>query len=912
MATLTFLSIATEWFSRKGGVSTFNRQLCQALAKDGHLVFCYLPTCDAEERADAASRSVNLVPADAIAGALPESALIRKPRFRDSTYPDVIIGHGRFTGPAAKTQKDDNFKRALRLHVVHTAPGELEFNKGEPTERTAQLSEEREDVELELASSADLVVAVGPLLYIEIKTGLLGRNSSAHVHQLNPGLQISSPAADVPPQQRCLMLGRAEDVSVKGLDVAARTVGLVHESGTSNDPILVVRGAPAGTGGFLRRELEVLSKAPGTLIRVKEYSAKASRISEDIRSASVMLMPSRTEGFGLVGLEAISMDVPVLLSHRSGLAQLLTAELKELAASSILPVSGDVEKDAEIWAASLERILINRVAAFEQARILRKALAESLTWEFAVKRLVREIGATRYSSPTSPFHNGELEPRLRTPTAKIDVDSLSKLITFTKSRAYGSLLSAEVKWGPSLFSSTPKVANVCEVLLALDEAVAIQRSPDLTEPIKWLLAQQRQGGFPSLSRDLVTTHCTALGGLVCARASKWSHLPKDLCERLSSAGEHAAEACLRMAGDRGWGTWGKGSVRIQPTIWALRALISQRQLSEPEIMRRFEVFRMLHSAGAPGCFGFKPGREARISPTASFLLLCADLDSIGYAPHSPDRYYLEKYNAAQYLLTSLKDRGGWSSEVELYYVDREYIQFVGNVEQFSWFHVAGPLAIEALCRNPELIGRGGFEGLWLERVYRMLADFDLTSGMIRDPVIIEAGLTEAVFPTAYACCALNGLTELIANYENIPEHPRAPVKEFTSKIINKVGAAIIDDGRILLARKFGTNKLIMPGGGIEPGENMEAALKRELFEELEVTKVDLELPAIGVYRAQAAFEPEMEVEITLYRTHIEGVPKPSGEIEELVWFGRNDDPAILSPIIKDLILPELERRDLFR
>jgi len=910
MPTFTFLAIATEWLSRKGGISTFNRELCRALRRDGHNVWCYVPTSDAEERNDAAARGVNLIQADVVAGTSPDSALFRKPPFRDATYPDVIIGHGRFTGPAARAQADDYFIRAARTHFVHTAPGELEFRKGEPTDRTARLSEEREDIELELAASSDLVVAVGPLLYDEFKTLVIGRRSGVSIHQFNPGLMDSLPAAEMPPQHRCLVLGRAEDISVKGLDIAARAVALVH-SASQIEPILIVRGAPLGTGGFLQRQLEGLSKMAGAQIRVKEYTPMASKVSEDIRSASALLMPSRAEGFGLVGLEAISMEVPVLLSRRSGLARLLTAELKELAAPSILPVFGDVEEDAQTWAASLNHILINRRAAFEQARILRKEVAKHLSWTFSVNSFLGALGATPKFSRTNPVRRIEAEIGGRPTTgAKPDVRSLEVQVLDTNTRACEGLFSTAIRWGPSLFSSSRKVANVCEVLLALDESTARQRSADLVEPIDWLLAQQRQGGFPSLSRDLVTTQSTALGALACSKIAGWICLPDELRQRAADAASRAAEACLRMAGERGWGTWGKGTVRIQPTLWALRAAASLRQGPHPELLRRFELVRMIHSAGAPGCFGFKPGTEPRISPTASFLLLCADLDTLGYVPPSPDRYYLEKHNAAQYLSSSRDERGGWPSEVELYYVDPEYVQFVGNVEQLSWFHISWPLAIEALCRNPELTGRSGAEASWLEGARRMLEAFDLASGMYRDPVIIEAGLTEAVFPTAYACSALGALAHWITRYEELPEYPQTPVLEYDSQTIKKVGAAIFKEGRLLLARKFGTNKLIMPGGGVERGEDMSTALRRELLEELGVEGAEVEHPAIGVYRARAGFERGMDVEITLHLARLEGVPTPSGEIEELVWFGRDDNRDQLTPIIRDHILPDLFRRGL--
>ncbi len=47
------LAVATEWHSAHGGVSTFNRELCRAFAKEGYQVWCYVPEASANEIAQA-------------------------------------------------------------------------------------------------------------------------------------------------------------------------------------------------------------------------------------------------------------------------------------------------------------------------------------------------------------------------------------------------------------------------------------------------------------------------------------------------------------------------------------------------------------------------------------------------------------------------------------------------------------------------------------------------------------------------------------------------------------------------------------------------------------------------------------------------------------------------------------------
>ena len=47
------LSVASEWFSYHGGLSTFNRSFCAALASAGHDVCCLVPRATPEELDDA-------------------------------------------------------------------------------------------------------------------------------------------------------------------------------------------------------------------------------------------------------------------------------------------------------------------------------------------------------------------------------------------------------------------------------------------------------------------------------------------------------------------------------------------------------------------------------------------------------------------------------------------------------------------------------------------------------------------------------------------------------------------------------------------------------------------------------------------------------------------------------------------
>jgi 8-oxo-dGTP diphosphatase len=128
--------------------------------------------------------------------------------------------------------------------------------------------------------------------------------------------------------------------------------------------------------------------------------------------------------------------------------------------------------------------------------------------------------------------------------------------------------------------------------------------------------------------------------------------------------------------------------------------------------------------------------------------------------------------------------------------------------------------------------------------------------------------------------------------------------------IEKAGLLFVRDGRVLLChKKRSTALLILPGGKMEPGETAEACLRRECREEL--GDVEIADPRhVGDYESPAAGEEHKTVRIQLFAGEVRGDPVPHAEIEELVWFGPEDDPALLAPSLRDVIFPDLRRRGL--
>ena len=300
--------------------------------------------------------------------------------------PELIFGHDRKTGPYAAALAR-SFPGARRVHFIHTRPEDIEWYKGAPGEVNAALrSEERKGLQRDLAKAASLVVGVGPYLEKAANTLLYHDEPRPPVVRLDPGFELINRPRALPPELHCLVLGRAEDDVLKGLDIAAAALSEVARRKMVADLRLVVRGAPAETGASLQRDLS--ARAKGQLkIEVREYTPSVKRLHDDILSASLLLMPSRSEGFGLVGLEAIAAATPILVSHQSGLAMLLKEHLDAEANHHVVETPDDLQRSVDEWARRIEATLMNREAAFERAAKLRQTLGTKLTWERAVKAL---------------------------------------------------------------------------------------------------------------------------------------------------------------------------------------------------------------------------------------------------------------------------------------------------------------------------------------------------------------------------------------------------------------------------------------------------------------------------------------------------------------------------------------------
>ncbi|MFI5881467.1 CATRA conflict system CASPASE/TPR repeat-associated protein [Streptomyces sp. NPDC051554] len=395
------LAVVDEWFPAHGGLSAFNRALCIALAEAGAEVRVLVVSSTPVERADATDHHVLLVDA-ARPGVQGKESLFLRPPFTDEFEPDLVIGHGRDMGLAARAQVKEYFPNAGRLHFLHVEPDRAEAQKPYAEADLAVRAQERTERELELCEGALRSVAVGPRLARNLRRHLRTRDL-APVVRVDPGFD-GRPAATAPGRDeipQILMMGRLDDASLKGLDIACRALGAAAPQRAEHGSWeLLIRGVPDQKSRELYEQVENWIGTPAVDVTLRPFSADPRHIMEDVARASLVLMPSRAEAFGLVGLEAIAAGVPVLVSGRSGLGVLLLDQRQlPVAQQAVVDVAAtvrDLETDVRMWEKSVHAVMRNLPAAFRDAAELREEMGARCTWAAAAATV---LGCVRPDEP---------------------------------------------------------------------------------------------------------------------------------------------------------------------------------------------------------------------------------------------------------------------------------------------------------------------------------------------------------------------------------------------------------------------------------------------------------------------------------------------------------------------------------
>jgi D-inositol-3-phosphate glycosyltransferase len=172
-----------------------------------------------------------------------------------------------------------------------------------------------------------------------------------------------------------LFVGRIQPL--KGVDVAVQALAAL---GRSDADLYIVGGASGTQGDFEVSRIRNLIDSLGLEQQVHFVEPQAHHIlSTYYRAADAVWVPSRSESFGLVALEAAACGTPVVASAVGGLLSLVDHEVTGF----LVP-----DRDPETFARYTSQLLADSATATAMGAAA-AARGRGYTWSFAAARLRR-------------------------------------------------------------------------------------------------------------------------------------------------------------------------------------------------------------------------------------------------------------------------------------------------------------------------------------------------------------------------------------------------------------------------------------------------------------------------------------------------------------------------------------------
>ncbi|XP_073242707.1 uncharacterized protein [Porites lutea] len=378
-----------EWGSSAGGLSTINRELAIHLSNHSAVKISLLVpegVCNTEEIREAHGYGITIVEAKQRAAYDRLDWLSIPPQ---DHYMDIVVGHGVKLGRQVQFIRDSaQFPNCKWVQVVHTAPEDLSRYKcyNDPISK----GETKHESEVGLCKLADLIVPVGPRLKEAYSSYLQRCKTNQDLFSITPGLfqrEFGDLVAKHYPNEdgefKVLLFGRGddEDFELKGYNIAAHAF---TDQRLNKKPYhLIFVGAPEGKQEEVREKLLQRGIVEAQLT-VRKFVQSRERLKDLLCEADLAIMPSKSEGFGLVALEALSAGLPILAGSKSGFAKALENVLH----GNACIVNSD---DPAEWAKAIEAVHLRHGMRLQEIKSLRASYGEMYCWKEQCEALVNRM-----------------------------------------------------------------------------------------------------------------------------------------------------------------------------------------------------------------------------------------------------------------------------------------------------------------------------------------------------------------------------------------------------------------------------------------------------------------------------------------------------------------------------------------
>ena len=299
-----------------------NKQLLTELARNPRLkVTGFFPGLSPEQETHARRLGIELVDRnykDQFCGLLDSELLFHPP---DSLEIDIYLIHAYGSGFGKQAQFVRKNKKCKWVQVVHMISEEiLPF-----VERPEEYKDEHK-LKIGLCEKADLIIAIGPKVAEAYRRALSASRSDKKLIEFVPGIIEELTGINQVRENNnhenfvVLVSGSSLHFKVKGFDIAAKAFSLLDKS---YHLIAVLRPTekPDKEEKIRKSLLKLEIDSRQLKVRKPENPLDWKGLLGEV---DLLIKPSRTEGFGMSGLRAISASLPVLVSSQCGLGTVIS------------------------------------------------------------------------------------------------------------------------------------------------------------------------------------------------------------------------------------------------------------------------------------------------------------------------------------------------------------------------------------------------------------------------------------------------------------------------------------------------------------------------------------------------------------------------------------------------------------
>ena len=316
----TFVFIIDDWGYSKGGISVFNKLLCEAMSRLAHSkVVCVVQNVSADKERQTTENGIEIL---YISKENNNEKIIAK-KIKNITCKDskiIFVGHDVQTGEMAiKCKKRFLNSKCIIIHHMAYAEYYPILNMD------YEVSEAKENLQREILQQADMVFANGATLEKSAQD-IVG--DEVPVFRIYPGVSEVEPRKNINNTFKVVTFGRIEqgkglkknNTIIKETYLAlAAWADFTKKYCREEETIMKIYGKN-GDDNSVDKEMEELLKQYSDkvyAVSIVPYMENRKQLLTKLSEFSLCLVLSLREGFGLTALEAVSAGVPLIGFYKS-------------------------------------------------------------------------------------------------------------------------------------------------------------------------------------------------------------------------------------------------------------------------------------------------------------------------------------------------------------------------------------------------------------------------------------------------------------------------------------------------------------------------------------------------------------------------------------------------------------------